>query len=109
MSLLTERGNRLRTVKNVQMSDGTAIPLQSIPLRWDEAHARYVHPREETVHRADAMQNNVERAVKAVLRFIDENEILVLNVAGPRLSGWPEGYGFALAVVGGVIGKSGDR
>jgi hypothetical protein len=27
----------------------------------------------------------------------------VLNVAGPRLSGWPQGYTFALGVVGAVI------
>ena len=53
----------------------------------------------------DATQITVERAVQAVLRFIRENEIKTLNVAGPRLSGWSEGYGFALAVVGGVIGQ----
>jgi hypothetical protein len=54
----------------------------------------------------DAMQISVERAVGAVIRFVDENEIQILNVAGPRMSGWPQGYAFALAVVGGVIGRS---
>jgi hypothetical protein len=55
----------------------------------------------------DATQITVERAVKAIARFIEENEIAVLNVAGPRLSGWAEGYEFALVVVGGVITQSG--
>jgi hypothetical protein len=27
-------------------------------------------------------------------------------VGGPRASGWPEGYQFALAVVGGVIAQA---
>lgn len=116
MSFLTERGNRLRTVKNVQMSDGTAI-LFNQSLSGGTKLTRDMCIREKKPFIVlDAMQITVERAVKAVLRFIDENEISVLNVAGPRLSGWPEGYGFALAVVGGVIGvvggvigKSGDR
>ena len=37
------------------------------------------------------------------MQFVDENRIAVLNVAGPRLSGWPGGYRFALGVVGAVI------
>jgi hypothetical protein len=43
------------------------------------------------------------------LRFIDENEIAVLNVAGPRLSGWPAGYELGLHVIGGVIKYNGQR
>jgi hypothetical protein len=57
----------------------------------------------------DATQISVERAVKAVVRFIGENEIQAMNVAGPRASGWPAGYEFALAVVRGVIEKRPDR
>jgi hypothetical protein len=54
----------------------------------------------------DATQITVERAVKAILRFIEENEIQTMNVAGPRSSGWPEGYEFALAVVSGVLASA---
>jgi len=39
----------------------------------------------------------------AIVRFVEENEIQVLNVAGPRASGWVAGYRFALDVVSGVI------
>jgi hypothetical protein len=53
----------------------------------------------------DATQITVERAGTAVLRFIEENEIQILNVAGPRASGWPQGYAFALAVIDDVIAK----
>jgi len=39
-----------------------------------------------------------------IARFVDENEIQVRNMAGPRLSGWPQGHAFALEVVGKLIG-----
>jgi hypothetical protein len=39
------------------------------------------------------------------LKFIEDNEIRVLNVAGPRASGWAGGYRFAADVIGGVIGQ----
>jgi len=43
------------------------------------------------------------RAADAIIQFVDANGIAVLNVAGPRLSGWPKGYIFALGTVGAVI------
>ncbi len=53
----------------------------------------------------DAPKISVDGAVAAMLRFIDENEIAVLNVAGPRASGWSDGHAFSAAIVGGVIGS----
>jgi hypothetical protein len=44
-------------------------------------------------------------AAQAVLKFIKDNKIETLNVAGPRASGWPAGYVFAAAVVGEVISR----
>jgi hypothetical protein len=122
MSLLTDRGYRLRTLKNVQTSDGTAILFHQYlsggtKLTRDIAawmRQRTQGPSKNTIREKkpfivlDATQITVERAVKAVLRFIVENEISTLNVAAPRASGWAEGYGFALAVVSGVIEKSVD-
>jgi Circularly permutated YpsA SLOG family len=109
MSLLTERGSRLRTLRNVQTSDGTAIFFNQA-LTGGTKLTRDMCIREKKPFIVlDATQIAVERAVKAVVRFIDENEILIMNVAGPRLSGWPVGYAFALAVVGGVIVDQGAR
>jgi hypothetical protein len=51
----------------------------------------------------DATQITAERASAAIVRFIAENEISVLNAAGPRLSVLAEGYGFTLRVIGDVI------
>jgi Circularly permutated YpsA SLOG family len=103
MSLLTERGDRLRTLKNVQTSDGTAI-LFNQTLSGGTKLTRDTCIREKKPFIVlDATQITVERAVRAVLRSIEENEISTLNVAGPRLSGWADGYQFALAVIGAVI------
>lgn len=44
-------------------------------------------------------------AGEAVLRFIEDNNIETLNVAGPRASGWAGGYAFALGVIAGVIAR----
>jgi hypothetical protein len=51
------------------------------------------------------------KAAEKIVKFIGEKGIAVLNVAGPRASGWPAGYSFALKVIGGVIRRvaSGGR
>ena len=51
----------------------------------------------------DATRISEAAAAKAIMRFIEEHEIKVLNVEGPRLSKWSEGHAFALAVVGEVV------
>jgi hypothetical protein len=44
-------------------------------------------------------------AAQAVLKFINDNKIQTLNVAGPRASGWAAGYHFSAAVIGEVISR----
>ena len=44
-------------------------------------------------------------AAESILKFIANNNIETLNVAGPRASGWQDGYAFALGVVGQVLTK----
>jgi hypothetical protein len=43
-------------------------------------------------------------AARAIAKFIEENKMETLNVAGPRLSGWREGYAFALEAVSQLLG-----
>jgi hypothetical protein len=42
----------------------------------------------------------------AIAQFADKHEIHILNVAGPRSSGWTQGYSFAVGVVGDLIAKN---
>jgi hypothetical protein len=42
-------------------------------------------------------------AAELIGQFIENHGIQVLNVGGPRASGWEEGYEFAVAVIGKVL------
>ena len=94
---------RARTLKNVQDSDGTVI-LFSATLSGGTLLTRNLCVREKRPFiLVDAKRTTKLRAADAVVRFVEEHDLRVLNVAGPRLSGWPKGYAFAMAVVGEVI------
>ncbi len=102
--------HRQRTVKNVLHSDGTAI-LFNQSLSGGTLYTHDVCRRERKPYiMLDATQISVSAAAAAIVGFIKEHDIKVLNVAGPRLSRWAEGYGFALRVMGEVIlGSSRSR
>jgi Circularly permutated YpsA SLOG family len=92
-------------LKNVVDSDGTVI-LFTGQLSGGTKLTRDLCVREKKPFLVlDAAQISTERAASAVARFIAEHGIQVLNVAGPRLSGWAEGYAFPLGLVGEVIAK----
>jgi Circularly permutated YpsA SLOG family len=94
---------RARTLKNVQDSDGTVI-LFSGTLSGGTLLTQKLCSREKKpVIALDAQSMTKLRAADAVAQFLEEHNIQVLNVSGPRLSGWPAGYRFALGVVGAVI------
>jgi hypothetical protein len=94
---------RRRTQQNLIDSDGTAI-LFFGSLTGGTKLTRDSCVREKKPFVVlDAEQITESAAAAAIVRFVDENEIQVLNVAGPRASGWVAGYRFALDVVTGVI------
>jgi hypothetical protein len=95
---------RQRTRLNVVDSDGTVIFYNESL----EGGARLARNLCALLNRPyiliDARETpDPDTAAAAVLSFIERNRIGVLNVAGPRLSGWEAGYAFSLAVVGEVI------
>ncbi len=107
MTLLAGGGYRQRTVMNVLDSDGTAI-LFNQSLSGGTLYTHDVCRRERRPYIVlDATQISESAAAATIVRFIEEHGIQVLNVAGPRLSRWAEGQGFALRVIGEVIGRVG--
>jgi hypothetical protein len=91
----------------VKDSDGTVI-LFSATLSGGTLLTRNLCVREKKPFSAlDARVMRKLRAADAIGRFVDENDIHVLNVAGPRASGWPKGYAFSLRVIGEVIARVG--
>src|SRR5580700_3392772 len=102
---LPKGGYRQRTRLNVSDSDGTAI-LYDETLKGGTRLTRNLCALLKRpyilINAADTPEPIV--GAEKIARFIEENTIETLNVAGPRLSGWAAGYRFALDVVGRVIG-----
>jgi hypothetical protein len=95
---------RQRTRLNVVESDGTAILYDG----HLNGGTRLTHDLCGLVERPCVLISAREMpdpivAAKTVLKFIDDNRIETLNVAGPRASRWSGGYCFARAVVGRVM------
>src|SRR3984893_18408788 len=99
-------GYRQRTRLNVSDSDGTAI-LYNDSLKGGTRLTRNLCAllkRPYILIDARKTPDPIEAAEK-IVKFIEENGINVLNVAGPRASGWAAGYRFAVDVISGVVGS----
>jgi hypothetical protein len=104
LTVLPNGNYRQRTRLNVVDSDGTAI-LYDGPLGGGTLLTRDLC---ELLSRPCILISARETpdpivAAEAVMRFIRDNSVETLNVAGPRASGWGAGYRFAADVVSGVI------
>jgi len=99
-------GYRQRTRQNVVESDGTCILCyesltggtrltRNLGALLDKPYILVNAP--ETLDPVDA--------AATLLQFIKDNNIVTLNVSGPRKSGWEEGHRFALQVMVQVIEK----
>jgi hypothetical protein len=95
---------RQRTRLNVVDSDGTAI-IYYETLKGGTRLTRNLCALLKRPHVLIDARQVTETTVAAELigNFIDEHEIKALNVSGPRLSGWKEGYAFALSTIAEVI------
>jgi Circularly permutated YpsA SLOG family len=101
---LPDVGYRQRTRLNVSDSDGTAI-LYNGPLKGGTRLTRNLCAllkRPYILINAGETPDPLEAADK-VLKFIADNSIVTLNVAGPRASGWPGGYRFATEVIAATL------
>jgi hypothetical protein len=43
----------------------------------------------------DAAKTSTDRAAQLIRKFVHDNKIAILNIAGPRQSNWPEGHDYA--------------
>ena len=101
--VLEGSGYRQRTLKNVQDSDGTLI-LFTESLTGGTKLTRDLCLREQKPFLVvDSAQVSVADAIDGVGAFIVEQNIRILNVAGPRASGWGGGHAFAFNIAAGVI------
>src|ERR1700722_13387603 len=101
---LPKGGYRQRTRLNVSDSDGTAI-LYDEMLKGGTRLTRNLCALLKRPYILINVQETPDpiSAAAAIFRFIEQNEIGTLNVAGPRASGWAGGHAFAIGVIGQVI------
>ena len=101
LTKLSTAGYRQRTIRNLSESDGTLIlyhgylsgGTQETMVQCIRLHKPY--------KLIDAQAVSVQYASE--LAFITDFDIAVLNVAGPRLSQWSDGYQYSLEVIANLI------
>jgi len=102
--VLPGKGYRQRTRRNVLDSDATIIIYFSHPTGGTEQTLLFCIQERRPYLLLDAEDISPTRAIKRTLTFIDQNQIKVLNVAGPRASGEPRAYDYTRQLILGVLG-----
>jgi Circularly permutated YpsA SLOG family len=107
LKALAKGGYRQRTRQNVVDSEGTCILYYEL-LKGGSRLTRNLCALEKKPYVLVNARETPDPMVAAarILQFISDSNIETLNVAGPRLSGWAEGYRFALEVIGNVMEKA---
>jgi len=92
-------GYRRRTRQNVIDGDGTVMLFYESLTGGTRLTRNLCALENRPFIVLDARRMTEPAAVAATIGFVEEHDIRILNVAGPRWSGWHEGYDFALVVV----------
>lgn len=92
-----------RTRKNVQDSDATLIVGFGPPTGGTARTIDFCRQEGRPWLLLDASVTPLDEAVGLVRGFIDRHGIGILNVAGPRASGEPRGYGYTRELVRRVL------
>jgi hypothetical protein len=83
-----------RTLQNVKDSDGTVIIYRGKLSGGTEQTVRFCVEQRRPHQLINVSNVSTEKAAQLISDFVRENKIDILNVAGPRQSEWPEGYGY---------------
>lgn len=92
-------GYRQRTRRNVVDSDGTLIIYFGFLSGGTELTLKFCRDEQKPFLLIDATELTVDRAAQRVKAFVRSNDIVKLNVAGPRSSTEPWAYGYAKQVL----------
>jgi putative molybdenum carrier protein len=96
---LKDGGFTERTLQNVKDSDGTVVIYPGELYGGTDQTVRFCLDLKRPHQLIDASKISAEGAAKLIAEFVRENEIGILNIAGPRQSEWTEGYDYASRVL----------
>ena len=88
-----------RTWRNVKDSDGTLVIYSGQLRGGTEQTVRFCIELQRPHQLIEASKVSAQNAGDVVAGFVQNNDITVLNVAGPRQSEWPEGYDYAFRML----------
>lgn len=84
-----------RTLQNVKHSDGTIVIYSGKLGGGTEQTIRFCVELKRPHQVIDATQLSPEDGANFIADFVRNNNIAILNIAGPRQSEWPDGYDYA--------------
>jgi hypothetical protein len=92
-----------RTLRNVRDSDGTLILYTRVLSGGTRLTAELCRREHKPLQLIDAVRVSPACAAQTAAEFVTREAIRVLNVAGPRQSGWPGAHAFSCEVVGRLL------
>ena len=92
-----------RTLQNVKDSDGVVIIYPGKLGGGTKQTVRFCQELQRPHVLIDASKVSAEDAAKLIADFVRDHDSEILNVAGPRQSEWPEGYGYASRTLEAVL------
>lgn len=103
LSALDRGGYRERTLQNVVDSDATVILAPGDLTGGTRLTLLFCvqHSRPHLV--IDAAQTAEPEAAAQIAQFVEQRSIGILNVAGPRASGWPRAHNYAQRTIGALL------
>ncbi len=99
LQCMAQGGYRQRTRRNVIDSDGTLIIKHDRLSGGTRLTLEFCIQHHKPFKLVDAAEVIAQQAAGLLYAFVEERHIEVLNVAGPRASGWPGGRAYATEVV----------
>lgn len=105
--MLPGAGYRQRTLKNVKDSDATVITYANTLSGGTKLTQDFCQREKKPFVMMDAATVSLAEVVETVGQFVLTHRVAVLNVAGPRASGWAGGPAFTRELVCGLIGQRG--
>ncbi len=92
-------GYRKRTLRNVQSSDGTAVFYESTLFGGTEQTRRFCVEWKKPYKLLDIARLDPVESATSLREFVEQQDIRILNVAGPRASGSQRMYSFVHSAI----------
>jgi predicted Rossmann-fold nucleotide-binding protein len=99
-------GYAARSEANVATADGVVVFAPGSPTGGTALTVEFTRRHGKPLRVIDAAVVEPEEAAEKVLTFVEEHGIAVLDVAGPRASGWPGGEAYSREVIGRVLRRA---